>query len=31
MFQALAGEEGCTLVEPPMIVRAAPPRALASW
>jgi len=26
-----AGEEGCTLVEPPTIVRAQPPRALASW
>src|SRR6266436_1300872 len=31
MFQALAGEEGWTLVEPPTMVRPAPPRALASW
>jgi hypothetical protein len=31
MFQALAGEEGWTLVEPPMMVRPAPPRAFASW
>ena len=31
MFHALAGEEGWTLVEPPMIVSAQPPRALPSW
>jgi len=30
-FHAEAGEEGWTLVEPPTMVRAAPPRALASW
>jgi hypothetical protein len=31
MFHALAGEEGWTLVEPPMMVSAQPPRALPSW
>ena len=31
MFQAVAGEEGWTLDEPPMIVSAHPPRALPSW
>jgi hypothetical protein len=31
MFQADAGDEGWTLDEPPMIVRAHPPRALPSW
>jgi len=30
-FQAAAGDEGCTLEEPPKIVSAQPPRALASW
>jgi hypothetical protein len=30
MFHALAGDDGCTLVDPPMMVSAAPPRALAS-
>src|SRR5262249_22304622 len=30
MFHAEAGDDGGTLVEPPIIVRAAPPRALAS-
>jgi len=30
-FQAAAGDEGCTLEDPPKIVRAHPPCAFASW
>jgi len=30
-FQAAAGDDGWTLDDPPKIVSAQPPRALASW
>jgi len=30
IVEAAAGDEGCTLEEPPKIVSAQPPRALAS-